>query len=113
MGQKRKALAALLAAGLAGSSVTSVPAAAADDPASALQMRYRACALLALSDPQAGLIEAEAWTQAGGGMPAQHCRATALFGVAHYAEAADAFEAVAARAQDAPTRARLMSQAGR
>ncbi len=117
MRQKQKALAALLAAGLSGGWFAPLPAAAAaapgDDAVAALQARYRACARLALSDPPAGLLEAEDWTRAGGGMPAQHCRATALFGVGRYSEAGEAFEATAAKAQDEPSRARLMSQSGR
>lgn len=61
MRQKQKALAALLAAGLSAGWFASLPAATAagDDAAAALQARYRACARLALSDPQAGLLEAE------------------------------------------------------
>lgn len=115
MGQKRKALVAgvvlALAAWLDGSGPPARAAGA--PPASPLQTRYHACTRLALSDPHAGLSEAEDWARAGGGLPALHCHATALFGVERYEEAAEAFAAVAERAQDDPTRAHLLSQAAR
>lgn len=63
--------------------------------------------------PGAALVEARAWRDAGGGFPAEHCAAVALFGLKRYAEAATAFEALAGAMmkERAPLRAGAMQQA--
>jgi tetratricopeptide (TPR) repeat protein len=58
-------------------------------------VHYRRCLDLARSTPETALTEAEDWRSAGGGFPAAHCAAVALFGLKRYAEAARRFEELA------------------
>jgi tetratricopeptide (TPR) repeat protein len=81
---------------------------------SAQAARYARCIRLAKSRPAAGARFAAAWQRQGGGHPAWHCRAVALFGLGHYAEAAKSFEALAQAMAQAPAslRAGVLDQAG-
>lgn len=56
---------------------------------------YRRCLDAARTVPDKALAEAEDWRNAGGGFPAAHCAAVAVFGLKRYAEAAQRFEALA------------------
>ncbi len=79
----------LLAAGLArAAGPVAVPP--EDDGA-----RYEKCLDAARKTPAAALKTAEDWRTAGGGFPADHCAAVALFGLKRYPEAAQRFEALA------------------
>jgi tetratricopeptide (TPR) repeat protein len=62
----------------------------ADDAA-----QYAKCLDAARKTPAAALTTAEGWRTAGGGFPADHCAAVALFGLQRYPEAAQRFEALA------------------
>ena len=76
--------------------------------------RYEACVALARAEPARAEAEAAAVARAGGGVPAQHCRALAQLSAGRPAEAA-ATLAEAARAADAgksPFAADLWAQAG-
>ena len=83
--------------------------AAAPDP-----QHYRLCLNTSASNPSAGLIDAETWAKAGGGVPALHCGAVALIGLKRYAEAGTRLDRLAA-AKDLPDmsfRTELFDQAG-
>ncbi|HZT52675.1 MAG TPA: hypothetical protein VFA22_12100 [Stellaceae bacterium] len=75
---------------------------------------YRRCLEEARSAPETGLKTADDWRNAGGGFPAEHCTAVALFALGRYAEAARQFEALAgAMMQRGPElRAGALEQAG-
>lgn len=75
---------------------------------------YLRCLDAARRTPQAGLAAAEDWGRAGGGFPAEHCQAVALFVLKRYAEAAQGFEALAGKMmQRSPAlRAGALEQAG-
>ena len=75
---------------------------------------YQRCLDDARSAPQKGLDEARDWNNAGGGFPADHCAAVALFALHRYAEAAQSFEALAGAMMDRKRelRAGAMEQAG-
>ena len=81
---------------------------------SAQAAEYARCIRLAKSRPAAGESLAAAWQKRGGGHPAWHCRAVALFGLRRYREAARNFDALAqAMARDpASLRAGMLDQAG-
>lgn len=57
--------------------------------------RYADCLSKARISPPTGLAQARAWKSAGGGAPARHCEATALFAAGQFAEAGAALEALA------------------
>jgi tetratricopeptide (TPR) repeat protein len=56
---------------------------------------YAQCLDAARRTPKDGLAAAQDWRDAGGGFPAAHCAAVALFGLKRYEDAAQAFEALA------------------
>lgn len=51
---------------------------------------YEECTALASSNPEKALAKADAWLKIDSSVAAQHCRAMALFGLRHFAEAGDA-----------------------
>jgi tetratricopeptide (TPR) repeat protein len=77
-------------------------------------VHYHSCLDQARSTPAKALAEAEDWRNAGGGFPAAHCAAVALFGLKRYAEAAQRFEDLAgAMMQQRPgLRAGALQEAG-
>lgn len=75
--------------------------------------QYAHCVALARTKPTEGWEEALAWTGLGGGEPARHCAAIALFGLKQYKEAATRLEELAQSSRrDAVTRAGMLAQAG-
>ena len=76
---------------------------------------YNACMLLADRAPADALASARSWEEVGGGNPARHCAAIALFNLRDYAEAAARLEAIAVEigGVDRPLTAGLYDQAGR
>jgi len=64
--------------------------------------------------PAAALADAEAWARNGGGVPAQHCAASALVGLNRFAEAGGRLDKIAGGrgVPDAAFRAELFDQAG-
>lgn len=56
---------------------------------------YDQCLQTAVSDPEAAYEEASTWSDLGGGMPAKHCVAIALFGLGQFSEAAKRLEQLA------------------
>ena len=76
--------------------------------------QYDKCLAAARKTPAAALKTAEDWRRAGGGFPADHCAAVALFGLARYPEAAQRFEALAGAmmTQGSDMRAGALQQAG-
>ncbi len=76
---------------------------------------YDACMLLAGRAPTEALASARSWEEAGGGNPARHCAAIALFNLRNYEEAAGRLEALAEEigAVDLTLTAGLHDQAGR
>jgi tetratricopeptide (TPR) repeat protein len=85
-----------------------VSSAAADPTAEA---RYRDCMALARTSPRQALAAVEKWPR--GGDAADHCWATALFGLERYGEAAERFETLAGRPSSPGLRAPLLAQAAR
>lgn len=77
-------------------------------------VHYQKCLDAARSAPKEGLAQAEDWRNAGGGFPAEHCAAVALFGLKRFGEAASRFEALAGAMmkERAALRAGAMEQAG-
>ncbi|MFO1190207.1 MAG: tetratricopeptide repeat protein [Alphaproteobacteria bacterium] len=57
---------------------------------------YEVCIGLANTQPRRALIEAEGWAKQGGGAPARHCWALALFAQGRYEEAGTMLETLAA-----------------
>ncbi len=55
---------------------------------------YKECTELATSNPTAALAKAEEWLKIDNSIPAQHCRAMALYGLRRYAEAGEALSNV-------------------
>jgi tetratricopeptide (TPR) repeat protein len=109
----------LSAAGSAATAAQQQPGRSADAiaqsaDAAAQAAKYDHCLRLAKTRPAAGERFAAAWQQHGGGHPAWHCRAVALFGLGHYREAAAGLDALAqAMARDpASLRAGALDQAG-
>jgi tetratricopeptide (TPR) repeat protein len=102
------ALAILPLAG--GAARAAEPAAAPDDDGA----HYEKCLAAARKTPAPALASAEDWRAAGGGFPADHCAAVALFGLGRYPEAASRFEALAgAMMERGPDlRAGALQQAG-
>lgn len=75
---------------------------------------YAACIESALHDPDDGFENAIAWRDSGGGAPAKHCVAVALFAQGYFAEAAVRLETLEAEERTlAPSlRTGLLGQAG-
>ncbi len=76
---------------------------------------YDACMVLADRAPTEALASAQSWEEVGGGNPARHCAAIALFNLRNYEEAAARLEALAVEigGVDRPLTAGLHDQAGR
>jgi tetratricopeptide (TPR) repeat protein len=77
---------------------------------------YDACLRKAANQPEAAYEDATGWARTrGGGEPAQHCAAVALFNAGQWRRAAEAFTDLAGRYRDrrALLRASLVAQAGR
>lgn len=55
---------------------------------------YKECSTLAGTNPEQALAKAESWLVIDNGIPAQHCRAMALYGLRRFDEAATALAAV-------------------
>ena len=49
---------------------------------------YEACIALAMQDPDSAFERALAWRDLGGGAPARHCVAVALYSLGHFGDAA-------------------------
>lgn len=83
--------------------------AATSDP-----QHYRLCLNAGATNPAAALADAERWSHAGGGIPAQHCAAVALVGLKRYAQAAAQLDRLGAAkgVPDVSFRAELFDQAG-
>jgi tetratricopeptide (TPR) repeat protein len=94
------------------------PARAADPPTAAREKstasEYDRCLAMTRNEPSAALTKAEAWRNAGGGFPADHCAAVALIKLRRYAEAAQRLEAMAGAMMksDPALRADALEQAG-
>ncbi len=75
---------------------------------------YAACIERALKTPEDGFEQAIAWRDMGGGAPAKHCVAVALFALGQYENAALHLERIASEQQSLPPplRAALLGQAG-
>jgi len=78
------------------------------------KMEYAACMKQARSAPRDTLPRAEAWVRAGGGLPAEHCAASALQEMGQYEEAAKRLDALLAKATAFPAavRADIAAQSG-
>ena len=59
---------------------------------------YTTCMALTATDADAAFDMAASWANTGGGLPALHCSAIALFKLEKYSEAGEAFEAMIAKA---------------
>jgi tetratricopeptide (TPR) repeat protein len=96
---------------LAGSAHAQTPTRLADLPSTDA---YRACIIQTQENPEAGFEAAIAWRDEGGGPPALHCVALALFGLGQMEEAADRLEELATEIPDASNaeRASILGQAG-
>jgi tetratricopeptide (TPR) repeat protein len=112
-------LSVLLAAGTGAAAERQRPGSAAEAPArpldeSAQAAEYAHCMRLAKTRPAAGERFATAWQGRGGGHPAWHCRAVALFDLGRYGEAAKSFDALAQAMAQAPAalHAGVLDQAG-
>lgn len=76
-------------------------------------VKYANCMDLTATDPEAAFDAATAWQNLGGGDPARHCAAAALFRIGHFEESAKRFELLAIdSAMSVPLRAQAMAQAG-
>lgn len=75
---------------------------------------YRSCLSASSLNPQAALLDAQAWIKAHGGVPAQHCEAVALVNLKRYAEAGARLDHIAADrgVPDIAFRVALYDQAG-
>lgn len=76
--------------------------------------RYETCLAQVDLDARVALAAAQAWTDGGGGAPAQHCAALALIGLQHYEKAGQILLALASGegSIDALMRADFYAQAG-
>ncbi len=75
--------------------------------------QYLHCISLARQKPEDGWEEALAWTSLGGGEPAEHCAAVALFGLKSYAESATRLQDLAQKSHRSNLlRAGMLDQAG-
>lgn len=102
-------LAGVLAAGLlapawaaqdkkAPAKVVAAPAPASDSGWNSAD--YAACMKTARERPKAGFDQAGEWAAFGGGVPAEHCRATALIGLNEPEAAADLLENLAEKSRE-------------
>ncbi|MFQ5567407.1 MAG: hypothetical protein ACE5EU_13725, partial [Paracoccaceae bacterium] len=75
---------------------------------------YDDCVALAGTDPARAEVEAQRWAQAGGGTPAQHCRALALLAQGAERRAAELMVAIAADDRTLPdeVRSEMLIEAG-
>jgi len=76
--------------------------------------QYDACIKAALDDPKSGFDRATEWRDTGGGAPAKHCVAVALYALGEYGEAATRLEALANEGKTLPRALRiaLLGQSG-
>jgi tetratricopeptide (TPR) repeat protein len=76
--------------------------------------RYDACLAQIRQNPDKGFDEALIWRDQGGGVPARHCAALALFALGHTGEAARRLDEIARDpgAGGKDIRAQILSQAG-
>lgn len=83
-------------------------------PAGAQSDDYASCTALVRTDPKAAADRASQWETQGGGQPARHCAAVALFAMGEFGEAAVRLEALAQDMAEAPptVRAEVFAQAG-
>ncbi|WP_343564136.1 BTAD domain-containing putative transcriptional regulator [Kiloniella sp. b19] len=90
-----------------------LPAAQAEQIDHAYQ--YEACISLIEKRPETAFEAALAWASKGGGYPAEHCAAQALFGLEIYDAAASRLEGLAQtiKTEDTLLRAQILHQAGR
>ncbi|HET7086041.1 MAG TPA: hypothetical protein VFI23_14790 [Rhizomicrobium sp.] len=91
-----------------------VVASAPSMAASADAGHYQRCLADSSANPAAALADAEAWTKARGGIPAEHCAALALVTLKRYAEAGARLDKIAASPAklEAQFRVALFDQAG-
>jgi len=83
-------------------------------PAVSQESRYRDCMAQAQRAPLQAFNEARSWETAGGGVPARHCVATALFRLERFDEAALELESISSEARITPAmRAEVLGQAAR
>jgi regulator of sirC expression with transglutaminase-like and TPR domain len=76
------------------------------------QAEYKKCMTLAKTAPDKGFDAALAWRGRGGGDPAEHCTAVALFGLHQYAEAAQRLQDLARFSHSGPAlKVKLLDQA--
>ena len=75
---------------------------------------YRRCMADSSANPGAALGDAENWVRSNGGVPAEHCAASALFNLKRYAEAGTRLNRIAAGPAklDMEFRVALFNQAG-
>jgi len=75
---------------------------------------YRRCMADSSTNPGAALGDAESWARTGGGVPAEHCAASALFNLKRYPEAGRRLDRAAGgpATMDAEFRVSLFDQAG-
>ena len=78
------------------------------------KMEYEECMRLSRSAPRDTLARAEVWLSAGGGLPAEHCAASALLALGEHEKAATRLDALARKAMgfQPAMRADLSAQAG-
>lgn len=93
--------------------LAAAPTLAADLPVEDPAAAYAQCMTLTRQRPQDAFGAAVAWEGLGGGEPARHCAAVALFALGEYANAAERFEALAQGSrQGLPLRLDMLAQAG-
>lgn len=92
--------------------LVSVPQAWAQEVSA--ERQYQECLDFALREPEPAFERASTWRDMGGGLPARHCVAVALFGLGNYDEAATRLEKLSGHrdAKDEALRAALLGQAG-
>jgi len=78
------------------------------------QVRYDACLDAAVASPEATYEEALAWRSEGGGLPARHCAAMALYAMERHLDAAEELEAIghSTFAPGDTAKAEILAQAG-
>lgn len=102
-----------LAAVLCLATMAPAPAAATDLPVEDPRAAYDQCMTLTRQRPQDAFGAAVAWEGLGGGEPARHCAAVALFALGEFAPAAQRFEALAQGSrQTLALRLDMLAQAG-
>jgi len=108
----RMSLANLLLAAAAGLVLTAVQAAVAATGSESAH--YRRCMADSSANPTAALADAENWVRSNGGVPAEHCAASALFNLKRYADAGKRLDRAAGSPAklDMEFRVALFNQAG-